>query len=143
MLLSILQGQNNPVLRQKAEIIKEITPEIKRLVSDMAETIKDKQGLGLAAPQVGRGLRIIVVSTPLPLVLINPQISKSSFRREAMEEGCLSLPGLYLPVKRAKKVTVRAHDLNGQEIQIKAQDLLARVLQHEIDHLDGILITDR
>jgi len=147
MILEILQGANNPTLRQKAEPVKQITAEIKQLVLDIKETLEAHlDGIGLAAPQVGQLLRIIAVK-PYPeqetLILINPEIKKKSWSKEIMIEGCLSLPRTALPVKRAKKIAVEALDINGQKIKIKAKDFLARVIQHEIDHLEGILITDK
>ncbi len=146
MILRIQTGENNPFLRQKAKQVKEITPAIKQLVLDMTETMKAGDGIGLAAPQVGQLLRIIVVQ-PDPeqevLVLINPEIKKTSFRKKIMEEGCLSLPELSLPVKRPIKIVVQGLNLEGKEIKIKTKGLLARVIQHEIEHLDGILITDK
>jgi len=143
-----------PVLRKKCREVKEITDEIKKLGRDMMETMKDKDGIGLAAPQVGETKRIIVVHpiqerTPqekaakTPLVFINPKIAKKSKKQEVMEEGCLSLPGLWLKIKRAREVEMKALNIEGREVKIKTAGLFARVLQHEIDHLDGILLIDR
>ncbi len=146
MLLPIQTGQDNPILRQKSKEVKEITAEIKRLALDMTETMEVKDGLGLAAPQVSQLLRIIVVK-PEPeqksLILINPEIKKISRKKDVMVEGCLSLPNVEVPVERAVKITVQALDFNGQKIKIKAKGLLARVIQHEVDHLEGILIVDK
>jgi peptide deformylase len=134
----------NPILRKRAREVKEITPEIKELALDMAETMNKNQGLGLAAPQVGELKRIIVVSfEDGPRIFINPEIVKKSKEKEVIEEGCLSFPGLFLKIKRAKETEVKALDENGKEIQIKDYGLISRVLQHEIDHLDGILFIDR
>ena len=145
-MLKIQQSINNQILRQKAKNVKEITPEIKRLILDMIETIKaDSNSVGLAAPQVNYSLRIIVIKI-LPdqqiLTLINPEIKSKSFRKETMEEGCLSLPGFSVLVKRHKNITVEALNINGQLIRIKAKGILARIIQHEIDHLNGVLICD-
>ena len=146
MILPIQTGQDNPILRKKAEKVKEITAEIKQLVLDMIETLEANNGLGLAAPQVGQLFQIIVAK-PEPdkeaLVLINPQIKKTSRKKEIMAEGCLSLPNLEVPVERAVKIVVEALDTNGQPVKIKTKGLLARVIQHEIDHLSGILIVDK
>ena len=159
MILSIQKGQDNPILRQKAKEVKEITAEIKQLVLDMIETLEANNGLGLAAPQVGQLLQIIIAK-PEPdkpsttflrkvvlgkeaLILINPQIKKTSRKKEVMEEGCLSLPDISIPVERPNKITVQGLALNGQLIKIKAKGLLARIIQHEIDHLSGILIVDK
>ena len=145
-LRKIETGADNPVLRKKSEKVKEINSQIKELVFDMIETMEKYDGLGLAAPQVGQSLRIIVVK-PAPhkesIALINPQIKKLSRRKEIMEEGCLSLPGIYLPIERSFKATVTALDVNGKSIKIKAKDILARAIQHEVDHLEGILIVDK
>lgn len=146
MILNIQTGQANPILHQKAREVKEITAEIKQLILDIVETLEVRQGIGLAAPQVGQLLRIITVKPELnkkAIVLINPQIKKTSWRKATLEEGCLSLPGLYLPIKRPIKITVEGLDNNGEKIKIETKDLLARIIQHEIDHLDGVLITDK
>ena len=139
-------GANNPVLRQKAKEVKEITAEIKQLVLDMIETMEAKDGIGLAAPQVSQLLQIIIAKPEAnkeALVLINPQIKKTSRKKDVMEEGCLSLPNLSVPVARPVKITVQGLAPNGQSVKIKAKGLLARVIQHEIDHLDGTLIVDK
>ena len=146
MLLPIRIGQDNPILRKKAEEVKEITAEIKQLVLDMIETMEAKDGIGLAAPQVSQLLQIIIAKPEAnkeALVLINPQIKKTSRKKDVMEEGCLSLPNLSVPVARPVKITVQGLALNGQSVKIKAKGLLARVIQHEIDHLDGTLIVDK
>lgn len=147
MILKIQTGNNNPILRQKAEKVKEITAEIKQLILNMIETVENNSNnIGLAAPQVNQPLRIIIVK-PLPnkkpLALINPEIKKKSFSKETIEEGCLSLPNFSVPVKRYKKIVVEGLDINGQEIRIKAKGFLARIIQHEIDHLNGVLICDK
>jgi len=147
MKLSIQTGQNNSILREKAEKVKEITPQIKKVVLDMIETIKsDKNSIGLAAPQINQSLQIIAFKLDLNknlVVLINPKIKRASWRKEIMEESCLSLPSFSIPVKRPKKITVQGLNINGQLVKIKAEGLLARVIQHEIDHLNGILICDK
>jgi peptide deformylase len=134
----------DPILRKKAEEVKEITEEIKKIAQDMIETKRSSQGIGLAAPQVGILKRIIVLRTENhPQVLVNPEILEKSKEKEIMEEGCLSFPGLYLKIKRAKRVKVEALDEKGEKIKIQAEGLPARIFQHEIDHLDGILFIDR
>jgi len=146
MLLPIQTGQDNPILRQKSKPVKGITAELKRLGLDMAETMEVKDGIGLAAPQVGQLLRIIVVK-PKPnektLILINPEIKKFSRKKDVLVEGCLSLPNIEAPVERAVKISGQALDLNGQKVKIKAKGLSARVIQHEVDHLEGVLIVDK
>lgn len=145
MILTIQTGQNNHILRQKARQVNQITAEIKRLILDMIETVQtDDDAIGLAAPQVGQSLRIIIIkSDEQPLALINPVIKKTSRRQTILEEGCLSLPEISVPVRRPRKVAIEALNIDGQLIKIKAKDFLAHIIQHEIDHLDGILITDK
>jgi peptide deformylase len=114
------------------------------LVVDMIGLMNQKDGLGIAAPQVGESVRIIVINDEHgPLVLFNPEIERLSWRKKGDEEGCLSLPGVFGLVKRSVKVTVRAQNRNGEEIKFKAMNLFARVIQHEVDHLNGILFIDK
>lgn len=144
MILPIQTVKNNPILRRKALKVKKIDIEIKRLILDMKKTMEKENGVGLAAPQVGQSLQIIIVKPEQKItVLINPQIKKLSKKTNIMEEGCLSLPGRYYFIKRPAKIKVRGLSQDGQKVKIKADGLLARIIQHEIDHLDGILITDR
>ncbi len=141
MILKIVKYPDS-VLRKKCKEVEEITPEVKKLIEDMAKTMGKNNGVGLAAPQVGILKRIIVFETPDgPKGFINPKILKKQKETEIMEEGCLSFPGLFLKIKRAKEIEIEALDENGGKI--KVQGFLARVLQHEIDHLDGILFIDR
>jgi len=134
----------NPILRTKSKEIAQITPEIKQLILDMAQTMKENKGVGLAANQVGQGIRLCLISTEKgPLALINPQITWKSLRRKVEEEGCLSCPGVYGLVKRSKIIYVRALNQEGNIISFRAEGLFARVIQHEIDHLNGILIIDK
>ncbi len=134
----------SPVLKNKAEEVLTITPEVKESILDMIEIVKKEKGIGLAAPQVGVSKRIIVIETEKGVTsFINPEILEKSKEKAIEEEGCLSLPGLYLKIKRAKKIEIRAKNIEGEELKIKAEGLLARVFQHEIDHLDGILIINR
>jgi len=136
------------VLRQKASPIELVDREVLRLIDDMAETMYDAPGVGLAANQVGRPVRLILVDPQRDdcghglIVLINPEIAAAS-GEITWEEGCLSVPEYYANVKRFAEVTVRGLDRNGQEVEITASGLLAVVLQHEIDHLDGKLFIDR
>jgi peptide deformylase len=143
----------HPVLRQKAKKVKKVDTSLQKLIDDMIETMEDAPGQGLAAPQVGVSLRVLVVEArpgvdeeaeeePVKLQLINPEITEQRGQIVA-EEGCLSIPGFVGNVKRAEFVTVKALNRKGKEVKIKASHNLARVLQHEIDHLDGILYTDR
>jgi len=131
------------VLRQKARRVKNIDGSIHRLVDDMLQTMHEAPGVGLAAPQVGVSLRLVVIQLPEEeeIVLINPQIARRTGEVVGVE-GCLSIPGYVADVRRAAKVTVKALDLDGKEVRLRGEDLLARALQHEIDHLNGVLFID-
>ena len=132
----------DPVLRQATAPVKTVTDELRQLVTNMFDTMYHARGLGLAAPQVGRSERLTVIDVDdQPLVLINPQVTDASGKGKS-EEGCLSIPDIYGDVERPKHVVVRAQDLEGRTFEIEASDLLARCLQHEIDHLDGKLFID-
>ncbi len=134
----------DPVLRQKAKRIRNIDNSIHKLINDMLETMHDAPGVGLAAPQVGVPLRVIVIGIPEQedFALINPEIVKTKGER-VVNEGCLSIPGYVGQIKRAELVTVKGRDPNGKEIRIKAEELLAQALEHEIDHVNGVLYVDR
>lgn len=139
-----IKEYGEPILREKALPVEEVTPEILNLIKDMAETMYTASGVGLAASQVGVPKRIILVDGEEDglIVLINPMIIKSE-GEVVEEEGCLSVPDIYSQVKRSFKVTIKALNENGDPIEITKEDLIARALQHEIDHLDGILFIDR
>lgn len=138
---------NEPILRKKARRVWVVDEEIKEIVAGMVETMKEKRGLGLAAPQVGLLRRIIAVETDYKnqevLVLVNPKIIKKSREKVINVEGCLSFPNIYLDIKRAKEVVVSGKNIKGEKVKIKAGGILARVFQHEIDHLNGIVFFDR
>ena len=144
MAILEIKEYGDPVLREKALPVEEVTPEILNLIKDMAETMYTASGVGLAASQVGVPKRIILVDGEEDglIVLINPMIIKSEGEVVA-EEGCLSVPDIYSQVKRSSKITVKALNQNGDPIEITKEDLIARALQHEIDHLDGILFIDK
>ncbi|HUV81139.1 MAG TPA: peptide deformylase [Patescibacteria group bacterium] len=134
----------NPVLRKKCQEVTEITDEIRNLSQDIKETVKQKDGLGLAAPQIGELKRIIIVQAVNGAeVFINPKITRKSKGTEIREEGCLSFPGLFLKIKRAGEIEMEFLNLWGEKKEMKAGGLSARIFQHEIDHLDGILLIDR
>ncbi|MBN1325925.1 peptide deformylase [Candidatus Falkowbacteria bacterium] len=134
----------NPILRAKNAKIKAITPEVKQLILDMVETMKASDGIGLAAPQIGLNVRLVTINTGEgALALINPIILWRSFRKEVEEEGCLSCPGIFKKVKRAKSIWVLTKNENGKYLFFRARGLFARVIQHELDHLNGKLITDK
>ena len=133
----------DPVLRKHSKPVEGINEDITHLLSDMTETMYASSGIGLAAVQIGVLERVIVVDVGEGLIsLINPEIIESEGESK-MEEGCLCLPGVMVEVKRSEKVTVKGTNERGEEVTIHAQDLLARALQHEIDHLNGILIIDK
>ena len=134
----------DPVLKQKAKRVRNIDGSIHKLIKDMLETMHDAPGVGLAAPQVGIPLRVIVIGIPEQedFALINPEVVKTRGER-IVSEGCLSIPGYVGQLKRAESVTVKGRDPNGKEVRIKADELLAQALEHEIDHVNGILYTDR
>lgn len=144
-----------PLSKLPAKILRTPTEDIKlpadkniiRLVKNMVTTCKAANGVGLAAPQIGKNLNMAIIyleEMGLPAFpIINPKIISSSRQQEDMEEGCLSLPGLFGTVSRPKKITVEAYNLEGEKFQITDDTFLARVLQHEIDHLNNILIIDK
>jgi len=162
MVLEILKFPD-PRLRNKGVAVTEVTPELKKLAEDMLETMYAARGIGLAAPQVGQSVRLLVIDTrprdedgnidesamtelerqiPQPLVIFNPEIIVAQ-EKTTYEEGCLSVPGFYETVERSKYVEVKYLDINGQEQLIKTDGLLAVCLQHEMDHLEGKLFIDR
>jgi peptide deformylase len=141
----------DPVLRRKADPVERIDEDVRRLAGDMLETLADAEGVGLAGPQVGESRRVIVVHPPAgrgeeregPRVLVNPEVVQADGPQVSGEEGCLSIPGIYEDVKRSERVRVRALDLHGDVVELAADGWVARILQHEIDHLDGVLFIDR
>ncbi|MEK7066895.1 MAG: peptide deformylase [Patescibacteria group bacterium] len=138
----------NPILRARSEEVADIlNTEIQNLIEDMQDTLAiAKNGIGIAAPQVGRNLRIFVVSSALGLnqvVFINPVITKISEKAKLMDEGCLSVLGLYGKIKRAESLKIEAYNQNGRKFKMKADGLVAQLFQHEIDHLNGILFKDK
>lgn len=150
----------NPVLRQRARVVEQFDDELRQLARDMVDTMHEADGIGLAAQQIGKTLSICVVDIPekgdsdeegnrlhpdveMPLVLINPRVADSSEETSSYEEGCLSFPDITGPVIRPDDVTVNYQDLDGNEHTISAGFLLGRCMQHEIDHLNGVLFIDR
>jgi len=134
----------DPVLKQKAKRVRTIDSSIKKLIADMLETLHAAPGrAGLAAPQIGVSLRISVIniSGEDDIVIINPEIVKKSGER-LVTEGCLSVPGYFGEIKRAESVTVKGLNQDGKKIRIKAEGLLAQALEHEIDHLNGVIYID-
>lgn len=155
----------HPALRRRSEPVQAVTPELRQLAGRMVTTLFENEvpGVGLAAPQVGVNVRLVALATHdpakpvppeaspgelvlgprMPLVVVNPQILWFSPQTEVREEGCLSIPEVYGPVERPARIVFRAATLDGEVLQFECGGLLARCLQHEIDHLDGILFTDR
>lgn len=150
-----------PILRQKTQDIEleEVkSAKFQELVQSMIETMRQAQGIGLAAPQIGLSKRLTVIDLKEVvkgstlrqaqgdknvLILINPFVVKKSFKKSLMEEGCLSIPGVYGTVRRPSTVKIKYININGSEQTLEAENLLARVIQHEIDHLNGVLFTDK
>jgi len=156
----------NPVLREKAKPVRKITPAIETLIDDMIETMREAPGVGLAAPQVGVGMQVIVVeyaegrenadaepdadedTEPAPkpkklYAIINPEITRQSKETELGNEGCLSIPDYMGEVERYNTVTVKGLDRHGKSFKLKAKGWMARIFQHEIDHINGVLFIDR
>jgi peptide deformylase len=134
----------NPILRQKAKKIHRFDPSLQRLVDDMFETMRSANGVGLAAPQIAQSIRVFVAEyEDRKVVIFNPEIVKSE-GEERGPEGCLSIPGYVGEnIRRATKVLVKGQDVRGKPIRVNAEGWFARILQHEIDHLDGVLFIDR
>jgi peptide deformylase len=135
----------DPVLRRPAKAVTEVNDAIRLLIADMVESMHAAQGVGLAAPQIGVGLQVVVLGMPdeEPFALINPKVTSHSGSRVMEAEGCLSVPGYRGALNRSVKVTVQALDAYGQSVEIVAEDnLLAEALEHEVDHLNGILYVD-
>ena len=141
----VLRLFGDPVLKQPARVVEEITPDLVPLVYGMYETMDRAEGVGLAAPQVGVRKRLFTYDLHEgdgPGVVINPEIVATEGEIES-EEGCLSVPGFKFEIIRAERVAMHGLDLDGNEIVLEGDDLLARMIQHEIDHLDGVLLLDR
>ena len=148
MAIFDLRVNEDPILRQKAVEVQNFDTSLSVLTNGMFDTMHEAKGIGLAAPQIGVSQRIIVIDIEdvapdyPPMALVNPKITQAS--SEALgEEGCLSLPAFRAMVRRATEVSIQAQTVSGESIDFEAEGLMARVLQHEVDHLDGILITDR
>jgi peptide deformylase len=144
MAIRPIRVAGDPVLSTKAKRVRSIDASILRLLDDMVETMRAAPGVGLAAPQIGVGLRVVVIETPDDglIHLVNPEIVKKSGERY-LTEGCLSVPGYQAEVCRSRQVTVKALDRDGRDVRIKAVDtLLAQALEHEINHINGVLYID-
>lgn len=134
----------NPILRKKCKAIKKVDARINKLIDDMIETMHAAPGVGLAAPQVGENIRLFVADIgDGAFAVINPKIKEKSRELQTLDEGCLCLPGIIGPVTRSAHVLVEGLDRNGEKIMINAEGYLFTVLQHETDHLDGIIFLDK
>lgn len=148
-ILPIETGTDNEVLRKKAVKVLKVDKRMKKIIGDMIDTLNHEEGLGLAAPQVGISERIIIVrlnaksSHEMTIAIINPEILSTSKEIVMGEEGCLSLPDIYDDVERYKEIRVRFQDLSGTTQILDLEGMNARIIQHEMDHLDGILFVDR
>jgi len=144
-MLTIVTGEDTEILRKKAAKVKDPTSdEMKRLILEMVAAMRKAQGVGLAAPQIGLSIRLCVIELDGAVsVFFNPKITSMSKGTTVSEEGCLSLPGEFFPIVRSEKVTVRYDDAEGKPQKLKTDGFLAIVLQHEIDHLEGMLIINR
>ena len=142
-ILPVCHFPDEPVLRQKAKRVSRIDSSIQRLIDNMVETMQQVSGVGLAAPQVGVPLRVIVIQMPdeEPIAIVNPEIVKRAGEQE-VTEGCLSISGYFGEIKRSAAVTVKGRNREGKAIRIKATGLMAETLEHEIDHLNGVLYID-
>ncbi len=151
MAIKPIRTGDDPVLKQKAKEVSKFDDRMERLINNMLDTMYDAGGIGLAAPQIGILKRVIVVDNREEegeeeghlYKLINPEIVETSREEETSIEGCLSFPGVQGEVTRPKEITVKACDINGEEIEIKADGLLARVIQHEVDHLEGEVLVNK
>ncbi|MDA0207791.1 MAG: peptide deformylase [bacterium] len=144
--IPVVKHPNN-ILRQESVIISDTdlqSPELQQLIDDMMISMKEENGVGLAAPQIGKHIRLIIAETPTgPAAFINPKIISVSDQIVDSEEGCLSVPGVFGLVKRHKSVKVKAKNRHGEPIRMKATGLLSVIFQHEIDHLNGVLFIDK
>ena len=145
MAIRNIREVGDEILRKKSRKVEVIDDKIKTLVDDMLETMYKYNGVGLAAPQVGILKRVVVIDlydNNGPLVLINPEILKEKGEQE-VDEGCLSFPNQFAKVIRPAEVTVKFQDIDGKEVKLKAKELLAQAISHEVDHLEGILFVDK
>lgn len=156
-----IRTYGDPILRKRAQPVAAVTDDLRRLADDLLETMYSARGLGLAAQQVGETCALCVIDVPatmdveeeqgprsnpevaMPLVLFNPIIRRESSKKNSCDEGCLSFPDIHCSVRRADEVTVAYIDREGRAVELTARDLLARAIQHELDHLAGVLLVDR
>lgn len=142
--MDIITGENNEILRKKAEPVADFDKKLQKLAKDMEMAVNKANGVGLAAPQVGISKRIFLAKINNRfIVMVNPEITSFSFDTIVMEEGCLSLPDRWGMVRRPREVIIKFQDLSGKEMKLELEGLEARIVQHELDHLDGILFIDK
>lgn len=147
--MKVETGTENEILRAKSKPVRAITGELRSFALDMIKTMEAEEGVGLAAPQVGRNIRLIVCKlnptekNEVIIPMANPALLQVSDEMEEGEEGCLSIPGTWGKVNRFKSILVRYMDIKGNEMTLELTDFNARIIQHEIDHLDGVLFTDK
>lgn len=142
-ILPIVTGADTPILRTKTKSVPKVTNELRMLIKDMEETTRAADGLGIAAPQVNRSERVCIVKLNGRMIpMVNPEITFSSPDTEFGEEGCLSLPNIWMQVPRAVTIVVKYMDARGSEQERMLQNMEARIVQHEVDHLEGKLIVD-
>ncbi|MDD2766425.1 MAG: peptide deformylase [Candidatus Moranbacteria bacterium] len=144
-MLTLITGETTEILLKKTELIKDpLSPEIQALLPQMVETMHQENGVGLAAPQIDQSIRLAVAEVDGKIYyLINPEITSHSQEKIVFEEGCLSLPGQFFPIIRSEEITLRYQNEKGLPKKMRATGFLAIVIQHEVDHLDGILIINR
>jgi len=143
MILEIIRYPN-PILRKKCKAVKKVDARTRKLIDDMIKTLHAAPGIGLAAPQIGESIRLIIVDIGEgAFAMVNPKIKERNRVLQTFDEGCLCLPGIVGPVSRPSGITAEGLDRNGEKFTIEAEGLLATVLQHEIDHLEGIIFLDR
>lgn len=144
-MLSLVTGATTEILLKKTNRVKDpLAKEIQALLPEMVETMRREKGIGLAAPQIGQSIRLAIAEADDKVIfLINPEITSSSQEKILFEEGCLSLPGEFFPIVRSVEITVRYQNEKGLPKKIRATGLLAIIIQHEVDHLDGIIIANR
>ncbi len=149
MPFEVEKGTENQILRTVSKPVREITPELKRFAVDMVKTMEEEQGVGIAAPQVGRNIRMVIVKlnpgdkNEIVFPMVNPEIVDHAEEQEDGEEGCLSLPGVWGKVTRYSHLTVRYKNLKNDQQTLELHHFNARIIQHEIDHLDGVLFIDK
>lgn len=143
-VLPIITGIENPILRKKSKKVGQMTKAVKKLIEKMQATVRYADGAGIAAPQVGENIRVLIANISGTFVaMVDPEILSFSSEEDPAEEGCLSLPGEWGVVIRPRAITVRFLSEKGEQLQMNLEDMDARVVQHEVDHLDGILFPDR